>query len=103
MVDGGLGRCAATPPSPSACSRVTLNLDCNVDVLDDQAIAFRYGSSLGLLLYDPFYDLDPKVADNDIDIKDLQFVFGRNGSTCATDTRRPGPLPASTIGRLESG
>lgn len=59
-----------------------LDLDCDVDVVDDQAIAFRYGSFLGLQLYDQWYDLEPKYADFDVDIKDIQFVFGRNGSTC---------------------
>jgi hypothetical protein len=59
-----------------------VNLDCNVDVLDEQGIAFRYGSSFGLVLYDKFFDLEPNAADSDIDIKDLQFVFGRDGSTC---------------------
>jgi len=59
-----------------------INLDCLVDVNDEQAIAFRYGSSFGLLLYDSFYDLEPKFTDFDIDIKDLQFVFGRDGSSC---------------------
>ena len=85
------------------------NLDCRVDVFDDQAIAFRYGSFFGLTLYDEWYDLAPEcttyacdangdteltdpddvcttctvgVPDFDIDIKDLQFVFGRNYSTC---------------------
>jgi len=78
-----------------------LNLDCKVDVFDDQAIAFRYGTFFGLSLYDEWYDLAPEcltafdpilgkdvttctigVPDFDIDIKDLQFVFGRNYSTC---------------------
>jgi hypothetical protein len=59
-----------------------LNLDCMVDVLDDQAIAFRYGAFFGNLLYEPWYDLEPTLKDFDIDIKDLQKVFGRNGSTC---------------------
>ncbi len=59
-----------------------LNLDCVVDVKDDAAIAFRYGSFFGLLLYDQWFDLEPKYADFDIDIKDLQFVYGRNWSTC---------------------
>jgi hypothetical protein len=58
------------------------DLDCDVDVADDQAIAFRYGSSWGLQLYDQWFDLEPKFADQDIDIKDLQFIFGRNYSTC---------------------
>jgi hypothetical protein len=59
-----------------------LDLDCDVDVFDDQAVAFRYGSRFGLQLYDPWFDLEPKWTDEDIDIKDLQFVFGRNYSTC---------------------
>ena len=88
-----------------------VNLDCVVDVKDDQAIAFRYGTFFGLTLYDEWYDLAPEcikypcdrsdpldgdvtdpgdvceqcttgVPDFDIDIKDLQFVFGRNYSTC---------------------
>jgi uncharacterized repeat protein (TIGR01451 family) len=60
-----------------------LNLDCAVNVLDDQAIAYRYGASFGMLLYTPWYDLEPALKDRDIDIKDVQKVFGRNGSTCA--------------------
>jgi hypothetical protein len=60
-----------------------LNLDCAVDVLDDQAIAFRYGAFFGNLLYDDWYDVEPGLKDFDVDIKDLQKVFGRNGSTCA--------------------
>ncbi len=64
-----------------------LNLDCVVDVLDDQMIAFRYGASFGNLLYDPWFDLEPALKDFDVDIKDLQKVFGRNGSTCQ------GPIP----------
>jgi hypothetical protein len=58
------------------------DLDCDVDVIDDAALALRYGSSWGLQLYDQWFDLEPKYADQDIDIKDLQFVFGRNYSTC---------------------
>ncbi|MEX2225845.1 MAG: DUF11 domain-containing protein [Dehalococcoidia bacterium] len=60
-----------------------LNLDCIVDVLDDQAIAWRYGAFFGSLRYDPWYDLEPALKDFDVDIKDLQKVFGRNGSTCS--------------------
>jgi uncharacterized repeat protein (TIGR01451 family) len=59
-----------------------LNLDCSVNVLDEQAIAYRYGASFGNLLYDPWYDLEPALKDFDIDIKDLQKVFGRYGSDC---------------------
>ena len=70
-----------------------LNLDCNVDVLDQQAIAFRYGAGTGMLLYDPWFDLEPWVDDFDIDIKDLQNVFGRDGSTCANPIPPQPPVP----------
>ena len=74
-----------------------LDLDCDVDVLDDQAIAFRYGSFFGLQLYDQWFDLEPKYTDFDIDIKDVQFVFGRNYSTCQApipdDQANPVPPP----------
>ena len=72
-----------------------LNLDCEVDVLDEQGIAFRYGSSFGLVLYDPFYDLEPKLIDSDVDIKDLQFVFGRDGATCQNPLPDQPPMPPS--------
>jgi len=71
-----------------------LNLDCMVNVQDEQAIAFRYGSSFGLLLYDKFFDLEPKLTDFDIDIKDLQFVFGRDGSKCQAPIPNQDPSPA---------
>ena len=61
------------------------DLDCDVDVIDDAALAMRYGSSWGLLLYNQWFDLEGpqlSIPDGDIDIKDLQFVFGRNYSTC---------------------
>jgi hypothetical protein len=59
--------------------------DCFVDALDQQAIAFRWGAQKGSVLYNERYDLEPSGAvkgDGDIDIKDLQFVFGRHGSSC---------------------
>lgn len=58
--------------------------DCSVTVADMQAEATRYGFSFGSLLYQIWYDLEPHVtgADGDIDIKDVQFVFGRFGSEC---------------------
>jgi hypothetical protein len=73
-----------------------LNLDCQVNVQDEQLIAYRYGASFGLLLYDPFYDLEPKTTDYDVDIKDLQFVWGRDGSQCQApipDGQVPQPPP----------
>jgi uncharacterized repeat protein (TIGR01451 family) len=67
-----------------------LDKDCDVDVSDMQNIAGRYGFGFGSLLYQIWYDLEPHQtgADGDIDIKDVQFVFGRAGSTCAV------PIPA---------
>jgi hypothetical protein len=70
-----------------------LNLDCAVNVLDDQAIAYRYGASFGMLLYDPWDDLEPPLKDRDIDIKDVQKVFGRNGSTCEFPIPPQNPMP----------
>lgn len=61
-----------------------LNLDCDVDTNDAQKIAQRYGMTFGLFLYDPWYDLEPNITDFDIDVKDLQKVFGRQGSNCQT-------------------
>ena len=72
-----------------------LNLDCTVDVLDDQAIAFRYGAYIGSLRYDPWFDLEPALRDYDVDIKDLQKVFGRNGSDCSqSGLPADGTIPA---------
>ena len=65
-----------------------MNLDCAVTVADDQIEASHYGAFFGNLLYQPWYDLEPALKDGDVDIKDLQKVSGRNGSTCAV------PVPA---------
>ena len=65
-----------------------LNLDCKVDVTDEQLISFRYGSFFGSLYYSKWFDLEPATHDLDIDIKDVQKVFGRDGSTCQV------PIPA---------
>ena len=75
-----------------------LNLDCKVDVTDDQTEAFRYGATLGLQLYDQWYDLEPATSDGDIDIKDLQFVFGRNYSTCENPIPNDQAIPAPAPG-----
>jgi hypothetical protein len=69
------------------------NLDCVVDVTDDQVEAAHYGATFGTLLYDPWMDLEPTLKDGDVDIKDLQKVFGRNGSTCANPVPPQAPLP----------
>ncbi|MCH8066606.1 MAG: hypothetical protein IIC90_12405 [Chloroflexi bacterium] len=61
-----------------------VDADCDVDADDAQAIAFRWGSEKGSLVYKDFMNLEPSgtQSDNDIDINDLQFVFGRFGSDC---------------------
>ena len=67
--------------------------DCQVDVFDTQATAFRWGVQLGSLVYNERFDLEPSGAvagDGDIDVKDLQFVYGRFGSTC-TEPHPPQP------------
>jgi hypothetical protein len=70
-----------------------LNLDCKVDVSDEALIAYRYGSTFGMLLYSKWFDLEPQSHDLDIDIKDLQKVFGRDGSTCQNPIPAQSPLP----------
>ncbi len=70
-----------------------LNLDCSVNVQDEQLIAFRYGSFFGSALYNKWFDLEPALHDLDIDIKDLQKVFGRDGSTCQVPIPAQTPLP----------
>lgn len=88
--------------------------DCVVDVLDQQQLAFRWGTHVGSLLFEKRMDLEPSGAingDGAIDIKDVQFVFGRHLSTCEnphpaqdpqTDKERkpkttPTPLPTPTL------
>jgi len=60
--------------------------DCQVNTLDTQAIAFRWGATKGSQIYNDRFNLEPSgtQADQDIDINDLQFVYGRFGSTCAS-------------------
>jgi len=76
-----------------------LNLDGTVNVYDEQAIAYRYGATFGNLLYNSWYDLEPALKDYDIDIKDLQKVWGRQGSLCGINgegtipPQNPLPLP----------
>jgi hypothetical protein len=64
--------------------------DCTVDVSDMQNEASRFGMSTGNLLYNVFYDVNLPLqhGDGEIDINDIQFVYGRMGSTCAS------PIPA---------
>jgi hypothetical protein len=76
-----------------------LDLNCQIDVSDDQAEAFRYGSEIGLALYNKWYDLEPMWSggDGDIDIKDLQFVFGRNYSTCESPIPNDQGIPVPPV------
>jgi hypothetical protein len=72
--------------------------DCVVDALDAQNVAFRWGVSVGSSLYKDFVNLEPagEQADSDIDLADLQFVFGRFGSTC--DRPHPPQPPLNATG-----
>jgi len=76
-----------------------LDLDCEVTVVDDQMIADRYGAcGPGLpgcptIDYSPWFDLEPPQGDLDVDIKDMQKVYGRNGSTCQDPFPPQPPLP----------
>lgn len=69
--------------------------DCAVNTLDTQAVAFRWGATKGGLVYNERFNLEPSgtQADQDIDVSDLQFVYGRFGSTCALPW--PGQLPVN--------
>ncbi len=59
--------------------------DCQVNVADMQLEASKFGTSIGSLLYNVFFDVNEPIqfGDGHIDILDVQFVFGRFGSTCA--------------------
>ena len=74
-----------------------VNPDCVVDALDAQAVAFRWGVAKGSLIYSEFMNLEPSgaQADDDIDINDLQFVYGRFGSTC--DDPHPPQDPVNSM------
>ncbi|MGB6837458.1 MAG: hypothetical protein WBF66_07125, partial [Dehalococcoidia bacterium] len=72
------------------------NQDCIINIFDEQDIALRYQALFGSLLYDLFYDVEPLQGDLDIDIKDLQFVFGRHGWLCLKPTPTPTPTPTAT-------
>jgi len=70
--------------------------DCQVNTLDTQAIAFRWGATKGSQIYNDRFNLEPSgtQADQDIDINDLQFVYGRFGSTCASPWPAQAPVKA---------
>lgn len=69
--------------------------DCGVNVSDMQLEASKFGTAVGSLLYNLFYDVNSPLANGDgrIDIQDVQFVYGRFGSTCASPIP-PQPVPA---------
>jgi subtilisin family serine protease len=70
------------------CFRYDLHGDGLIDVVDLQMISGRYGTFAfepsSQHLYDPSFDLEPYYGshDLDVDIKDLQAVFGRDGFGC---------------------
>ena len=70
-----------------------LNSDCIVSIVDEQLISAHYQTFFGSLFFISGFDVDPAPnGDLDIDVKDLQLVFGRDGSTCDNPTppsRRP--------------
>lgn len=76
-----------------------LDLDCKVTVADEQDLAVRYGAFFGSLLYNKYFDLEPATHDLDIDIKDLQKVFGRDGSSCQNPLpSQPPAVPPAAFG-----
>ena len=72
------------------------NQDCIINIFDEQDIALRYQALFGTLLYNLWYDVEPVQGDFDIDIKDLQFVFGRHGWLCPKPTPTPTPTLTGT-------
>jgi uncharacterized repeat protein (TIGR01451 family) len=95
IVDGGLVEDCDDVDITVRILEGDLNLDCVVDIIDDQMIAFRYGAFFGSLRYDPWFDLEPALKDFDVDIKDLQKVFGRNTSECSqSGLPADGTIPA---------
>jgi hypothetical protein len=73
-----------------------VNLDCSVNIIDEQTVSYRFPTQFGSLWYDRWFDLEPVVVDEDIDIKDLQFVYGRDGSTCEEPVPLGSPAPSPT-------
>jgi len=61
-----------------------VTMDCKVDVIDMQLEASKFGVSTGSVLYSVFFDVNTPLqhGDGEIDINDIQFVFGRFGSSC---------------------
>ena len=73
-----------------------IDKDCSVDVSDMQLEASKYGMSVGNLLYNVFYDVNSPLqhGDGEIDINDVQFVYGRFGSECMAPIPAQPPVPA---------
>jgi hypothetical protein len=70
-----------------------------VDAADCQILSFRWGVGVGSLLYNERFDLEPSGADKfdgDIDIKDVQFCFGRIGSTTTSPHPPQDPVNPKT-------
>ena len=83
----------ATDPYPyEQCLAADNSGDGLIDVLDAQRAAAHYGGGIGYPYdpqrYDPRFDIQPfRAADGDIDIMDLQKVYGRFGMTCSRYTQ----------------
>jgi hypothetical protein len=74
-----------------------VNRDCVVNGLDLQIVGSHYPS--GSAPYSAASDLEPTLGDGDIDVRDLQFVLGRQGSTCALPVpNQPAPQPVTASG-----
>jgi hypothetical protein len=58
------------------CAAADLDGDCDVDVLDVQNVAARWGVRAGQAAFDPHFDLD---NDGDVDAADVQQAVGRWG------------------------
>ena len=58
-----------------------VNRDCVVNAVDQQLLAFRWGTDISSDLFSQTYDL-VDTGFPEINIKDVQFVFGRHGSEC---------------------
>ena len=100
---GTQGDPIAPPPGSANCTDADITMrylegdvvpDCEVDTLDTQASAFRWGAQKGTLLYNDFFNTEPSKPqqDDDIDINDLQLVYGRFGSTCANPHPEQAPV-----------
>jgi hypothetical protein len=69
------------------CFAADLNGDGVIDVVDMQRIASYFSVSIGNPRYDVRLDFRPWLApDGEIDIDEVQFVFGRFGLRCSTYT-----------------